>query len=247
MHNNCLNSFKDAYIEDADFYDENVLMLQWYAKNLIHSLKTRQSKSVLSLGIGHQIVSSLIIHEMKDVLENYCIVEGSNEIIQLFRSNHEDLIKTEIIYSMFEDFVPDKQYDAIEMGFVLEHVDNPHELLRHYSLFLKSDGIIYIAVPNARSLHRLVGNKAGILKDIYVLSDFDLRAGHKRYFDIDSIKALINQCNLHICKVEGIFLKSVSSNQMRCLRMSEAVLNGFFELARDYPEISNAIYIEAHK
>ncbi len=247
MDKSCLNCLKEAYAAGADFYDENIMMLQWYAKNMINSLKTRKSKSILSMGIGHGVVSSLIIREMIDSLENYCIVEGSDEIIKHFSSIHAELSKIEIICSMFEDFVPDKQYDAIEMGFVLEHIDDPERILNHYSLFLKPNGIIYIAVPNARSLHRLVGNKAGILKDIYALSDFDLTAGHKRYFDIDSLKALLKQCNFHICKIEGIFLKPVSSAQIRCLNLSEIILNGFLELARDYPEISNAIYIEAHK
>lgn len=242
-----LNGLREVYIDGAAFYDENIMMLNWYANNIINSLKSRESKNVLSLGIGHEIVSSLIIQEMLGLLDEYCIVEGSDEIIQHFCSNHTDLEAVKVSSCMFEDFVPDRRFDAIEMGFVLEHVDNPQKILNHYSSLLNPNGIIYIAVPNAKSLHRLVGNKAGLLADIYVLSQFDLDAGHKRYFDLDSLTALLNQCQLKIRKTEGIFLKPISSNQIEFLKLSKEILNGFLEIARDYPEISNAIYIEAHR
>ena len=43
--------------------------------------------------------------------------------------------------------------------------------------------MLAIVVPNARSLHRLIGERAGLIDDLYRLSEHDLAVGHRRYFD----------------------------------------------------------------
>jgi 2-polyprenyl-3-methyl-5-hydroxy-6-metoxy-1,4-benzoquinol methylase len=133
------------------------------------------------------------------------------------------------------------------MGFVLEHVADPALVLGRCAGFLTPRGVVAIAVPNARSLHRLVGQRAGLLDDLYRLSEADQALGHRRYFDRDSLVRLVEAAGLRVLACEGILLKCLTTAQLASLRLGPRVLRAFCELATGYPEIANAIYLEASR
>ena len=124
--------------------------------------------------------------------------------------------KPEVVEAYFETFEPQRRFDAIEMGFVLEHVDDPGLIVRRFKQFLKPGGFIGMAVPNARSLHRLIGHEAGLLDDVYKLSAEDRQLGHKRYFDLESFKRLAESEGLTVCRARGIMMKPVTTRQLEC-------------------------------
>ena len=128
---------------------------------------------------------------------------------------------------------------------MLEHVEDPLLLLQIYSKLLKPGGCMFIAVPNAKSLHRRLGHEAGLLDNIYKLSPHDLALGHKRYFDLESLRKIVSEAGLQIITIEGIYLKPFSLNQLRSLALSEDIMEALFKVASEYPELSNAIYLEA--
>jgi SAM-dependent methyltransferase len=194
--------------------------------------------------LGHKIVSQSIISNLGDILTKFIIIEGSSKMIRDFRKTIDLPPNVRLVKSLFEEFETTERFDAIEMGFILEHVDDPLLILKRYSTFLKAGGSIFISVPNARSLHRLIGYEAGLLDDLYRLSAYDLRLGHKRYFDSKSLEKLISRSGLDIVKREGIYLKPFSTSQLRSLHLLSEVTRALFSIGIDYPEIGNAIYLE---
>lgn len=241
-----LDNYQSAYTPEFRFTDENELILSFYAERMGNVLRAKKVKSILSLGIGHRIVSQSIIGEFKNNIERYVIVEGSPEIIADYKNRFPDLPKgVEIVHSYFEDFNVAEKFDAIEMGFVLEHVDDPAQIINIFKKFLKPGGTIFLAVPNAKSMHRQLGQLAGFLDDLYKLSPEDLQLGHKRYFDLDSFKKLINDCGLTIQKTEGNYMKPFTTGQIRSLNLKPEVWRALLEYGINYPESCNSIYIEA--
>lgn len=240
-----LNRYKSAYEDSFKFNDENQGMLQWYASKIIKNAITRNKLEMLSFGIGQHTVCRSIIKSLKDIIERYIIIEGSKEIIDAYIAKYSLEKGIDLVYSYFEDFETDKQFDIIEMGFVLEHVDDPSQIVKKYSKMLKPKGSLFVAVPNARSLHRLIGYQAGLLKDLYQLSDYDRQLGHKRYFDLKSVKKLIKRSGLKIVNIEGIFLKPITTDQMKLLAFPSEIMKALYQLGAEYPEISNSILIEA--
>lgn len=240
-----LDQYVDAYHSDFPFADENLGMLRAYASFFIDSVGRRTHIDVLSLGIGYQIVSQSIVRELGNRLASYTIVEGSRAVIAEFASQWSLARKPEILEDLFESFDPGRTFDAIEMGFVLEHVDDPALIVRRYKRFLKPGGFIGMAVPNARSLHRLIGHEAGLLDDVYKLSPEDRKLGHKRYFDLDSFRHLAESEGLDIKRARGIMIKPVTTDQLRLLDLPPEVGNALFKVADGLPAISNAVYIEA--
>jgi SAM-dependent methyltransferase len=241
-----LNTFKNAYNTGFKFYDENQWYLNQYSKYLINTVKKKSFKSILSLGVGFQAVSQSIVYLFESQLDKYCIVEGSIDIIEKFKKEH-NTGKIELVHSYFEDFNTTEKYDAIEMGFVLEHVDNPQLIINRFKEFLNPDGVIFISVPNAKSLHRLIGNKAGLLQNMYELSDYDLQLGHKRYFDLDILIQLILSCGLKVISKKGLMLKPITGKQIETLNWDATIIDALMDIGEEYPEISNCIYIEVTK
>jgi 2-polyprenyl-3-methyl-5-hydroxy-6-metoxy-1,4-benzoquinol methylase len=249
--NEDLNQYEPAYESDFKYNDENHAMLQWYASRLIEKASHSHTLDILSLGIGHQTVSLAIIDKLSSKLGRYVLIEGSQNIIENYIAEHQPGECVELVHSYFEEYVRNLAdnllFDIIEMGFVLEHVENPLYIMKQYRQLLKANGSIFIAVPNAKSLHRLIGHKAGLLEDLHQLSEHDLQLGHKRYFDLESIKELVLKAGLKIASIEGVFLKPITTDQIKKLNFSREIMGALYQIGQVYPEISNAILIEARQ
>ena len=240
-----LDEYVDAYHGDFPFADENLGMLRSYASYFIESMGERGGIDVLSLGIGYQVVSQSIVRDLGNRLASYTIVEGSRAVIREFEAQWPLDRKPKVVEAYFESFEPTRSYDAIEMGFVLEHVDDPALIIRRFKQFLKPGGFIGMAVPNARSLHRLIGHEAGLLDDVYKLSAEDHQLGHKRYFDLHTFRQLAEQEGLVVRRSRGIMMKPVTTKQLALLNFSPELNRALYKVADGLPAISNALYIEA--
>ena len=176
--------------------------------------------------------------------DDHTSVEGSSNVIKNYLSKFPHKPK-KIIESYFEDFETSRKFDVIIMGFILEHVNDPVEILQKYRSFLKDDGILFAAVPNAKSLNRRVGFHAGLLDDYYKLTENDYALGHQRYYDLEKFHNDFSVSGYKILSTEGIFLKPITTGQFETLRMDDEVINGFCVAGINYPELSLGILVEA--
>jgi 2-polyprenyl-3-methyl-5-hydroxy-6-metoxy-1,4-benzoquinol methylase len=234
-----------GYGADFPYHDENLVMLDWYASRFERTLRARRARRVLSLGIGHQVVSRRLSALVGSVVDSFTIVEGSQARIDELAASGELAPGVDVVRGYFEDFRPQAPLDAVEMGFVLEHVADPALLLSRYAGFLAPQGVLLIAVPNARSLHRLIGERAGLIDDLYRLSEHDLAVGHRRYFDRAGLLALIADAGLRATACEGILLKPLTTAQLKQLGLDARVMRALCEVGQGHPDIANALYVEA--
>lgn len=240
-----LDSQRNAYRPEFRFFDENAGALRWYAERLADLCGRTQARSVLSLGIGQGAVCARLLELLAtDGLAHYAIVEGSRAAIAELPATTRQLPGFFVYETLFERLEISERFDVIEMGFVLEHVDDPAFVLERYREFLEVGGTIAVAVPNACSLHRLIGHEAGLLPDLFQLSPDDRALGHQRYFDLERLRSLARKAGLAVRLEEGIFLKPVTTAQLASLQLSEAVREGLFRVAKRLPAIANAIYLE---
>jgi SAM-dependent methyltransferase len=241
-----LDNYVKSYTSEFPYSEENYLMLATYGERLAQYIQKHEVGSALSLGIGYVEVARRLLAELASgVLERYVVVDGAPQIIGDFRRSIDIMPDgLELIEGYFETFTAPGCFDVIEAGFILEHVDDPSFVLNRLHQFLAPGGRIFIAVPNACSLHRLIGYKAGLLEDMYALSPSDLALGHKRYFDLQTLSVLVRDAGFKIGKVEGLFLKPFTTSQLSSLDLSPSIWQALLEVSAGYPEISNAIYIE---
>ena len=198
-----LDGQRGAYQPGFRFFGENERSLHWYAERVGALARRTPGGSVVSLGIGHGIV----LRHLAKLLEagtigRYLVVEGSGAAIAELRTALDLPANLGLVESWFERFESSERFDLVEMGFVLEHVDDPALVLRRFRDRLTPTGRIAVAVPNARSLHRLIGHEAGLLSDLYRLSAEDQQLGHQRYFDLSSLRRLLEDAGLTVVVVD---------------------------------------------
>jgi 2-polyprenyl-3-methyl-5-hydroxy-6-metoxy-1,4-benzoquinol methylase len=225
-----------AYQNDFPYALDNRLILNWYPHRIIRLAKGR---SMLELGLGHGY-SSLIFSRHFPV---YTVVEGSTALIQQFRESHPD-VPVDVRCAYFEDFVAEMHYDHIVMGFILEHVDDPGQILRRYKQFLAPQGSLFVSVPNCEALNKRLGYEAGLIDHLETLSDADRLLGHQRLFTLKSLTDLCQREGFSIGSVEGIFLKPIATAQILELKLSEPILKAMLKVGVDYPELSVGILME---
>lgn len=238
-----LDQYKGAYEDTFPYYWDETLLLDAYVRKLIAATAGRKDVRALSLGIGRQIVSRALFENI--ALAEYHVIEGSAEIIADYRREANPPAFVQLHNAYFEDIMFDRPFDVIEMGFVLEHVDDPELILRRYRQFLAPGGLLFVAVPNARSLHRLLGHAAGLMPDIYSLSQSDLDLGHKRYFDSESITKLVEDCGYTVTARHGLMLKPFTSRQIHSLGMGPTLDQALINVGYGLPDVANGILIEA--
>lgn len=193
--------------------------------------------SYLELGIG----DSLILPALVAMFERVHVVEGSANLIAQHVNRFSQVA---FVHSLFEEYDPRTQFSNVGMNFVLEHVTDPLMLLTRYAGFLAPKGKIFVSVPNAASLHRLVGHRAGILKDIGEMSDIDRRLGHKRFWSYGQWMELFAAAKLKVVSSAGLYLKPLTTQQLESLQLPENIVHGFCKLGLEWPQISNSCFFE---
>jgi 2-polyprenyl-3-methyl-5-hydroxy-6-metoxy-1,4-benzoquinol methylase len=231
-----LDNYIVAY-DQGQLYNYDIdIWHKWYTKRLKELFK---GEKCLELGIGHGFTT----HVFSKHFQSYKVIEGSPKIIEKFKQTLPDS-NIDIELSYFEDFESSEVFDVIIMGYILEHVDDPELILKKYKDFLSENGSIFVIVPNGSALNRRFGLKAGFIKSLDEISDFDLTFGHKRTFTYESLLDLVKQCGFEIERCEGIFLKPMSTKQMVAANIPESIIEAMCEVAVEYPELSACILLE---
>lgn len=236
-HTNQLDQHLKAY-QGENLYDfDNHILLKWYPKRVRQF--SQDSRSLLELGLGHGITAT----EFGRHFERHVIIDASPAVIENFRRTFPDS-KAEIIESYFENFSTAERFDVIVFGFILEHVDDPLVVLRHFRQFLAPGGRMFVTVPNAEVLNRRLGHLAGMLPDMTELSDHDRLLGHKRYYTVKTLRDDLELAGYQVRRMEGIYLKPLTTQQMLSHNFDERLLDAFCQVAIDYPELSCGLLAE---
>ncbi len=201
-------------------------------------LRYMRPGSVLELGPAEGVMTDILYPKNKN---DYTIVDGSMKFVRELTDRYPGIIG---IYELFEDFKPERKFDNIILGHVLEHVLQPVELLKICKNWLAKDGRILTAVPNKNSIHRQAAVKMGLLKALDDFSEKDIRHGHRRVYGIASLKEDFANANLNIIQMGGYWLKPLSDRQLE-ENWTLEMLNAFLYLGELYPDIAAEIYIIA--
>jgi len=231
---NKLDAHVAAY-KGENLYDfDNEILLTWYPHRIV--MNSKGASSVLELGLGHGFTTNIFSKKFN----RHVVLEGSPAVILNFRKKFPEC-DAQIIETYFEEFNTEEKFDVIVMGFILEHVDDPFEIISRYKQFLSPGGKIFLAVPNAEVLNRRLGHFAGMMGNMETLSENDLLLGNKRYYTVSSLSAEVERAGYQVDKMEGIYLKPFTTSQIISLNLNEKIIHALCEVGVDYPELSCGI------
>lgn len=232
---------------DEKFHLEQIANVSLYAAgansaSIRYSFKIAErflnGKTVLEMGPAEGVMTALLATTGKQLT----LVEGSALFCQSLK---ERFPQAEVVNSLFEEFQPKGSYDNIILGHVLEHVQNPVDiLLRARKWLTPGTGRLFAAVPNARSLHRQAAVIMGLLPQEDSLNPMDIHHGHRRVFNPESFRNVFSQAGMQIEIFGGYWMKPVSNKQTEESWTPE-MLDAFMQLGERYPDIAGEIYVLA--
>ena len=132
------------------------------------------------------------------------------------------------------------------MEHILEHVDNPIDIMIRAKEWLSDNGVMILGVPNALSIHRLVAVKMGLLKAPNELNERDYQLGHQRVYSMETFIKDIKEAGLTIIEKGGVFFKPLSNGQIET-NWNDNMIEGFYELGKDFPENAAEIFVVCKK
>jgi hypothetical protein len=109
---------------------------------------------------------------------------------------------------------------------------------------MKSETLLAIGVPNAKSIHRLAAVEMSFLKSIYELNERDHELGHHRIYDFDLLEKDIVDAGLKARDKIGVFFKPLSNKQINETWTND-MIEGFYKLGFQFRENAAEIYIIA--
>jgi 2-polyprenyl-3-methyl-5-hydroxy-6-metoxy-1,4-benzoquinol methylase len=127
------------------------------------------------------------------------------------------------------------------MEHIREHVEGPVELLARVRGWLKPRGRLLVGVPHGHSIHRLVAVKMGLLGDPCELNSRDHALGHRRVYTRATLSRDLEAGGLRIEELGGVFFKPLSNKQIQD-HWTEEMINGFYELGKEFPENAAELY-----
>lgn len=229
-----LDSHVAAY-QGRNLYDfDNEILLTWYPKRIV--MHSAGAKSILELGLGHGYATEIFSKNF----ERQVVLEGSHAVIDNFHKKFPEC-EARVIETRFESFSTSEKFDVIVMGFVLEHVDDPFEIISRYKHFMAPGAKMFLAAPNAEALNRRLGYLAGLLGDMGEMSQNDRLLGHKRYYTVDTLTEVINRAGCRVEMMEGIYLKPLTTSQIISLDLDDKIIQALCEVGVAYPELSCGI------
>jgi len=223
-------------IAQNDFYETDTNSVTVKYSHDIFSRYFRKG-SILELGPAEGVMTERLYYDGVDMTA----VEGSKLFCDILKKRFPDLT---VHHSLFEEYQPDRTFDNIILGHVLEHVDDAVQILSLCRTWLSEGGRVFAAVPNAMSLHRQGAVIMGLLDSEKTMSELDYRYGHQRVFDPISFREPFTKAGLCIERFGGYWLKPVSNDQIE-KNWSREMLDAFMQLGERYPDIAGEIYVIA--
>ncbi|HEX8605418.1 MAG TPA: class I SAM-dependent methyltransferase [Pseudoduganella sp.] len=196
-----------------------------------------QGDNVLEMGPAEGVMTRLLAATGKKLT----VIEASGAYCTELVRKYPQVT---VVHTLFEEYQPQEQFDYIILGHVLEHVQDPVDILRRAAVWLKPGGRMFAAVPNARSLHRQGAVLMGMLPQEDSLNDSDIRHGHRRVFNPESFRNTFMQAGLKVELFGGYWIKPVSNKQIED-NWTPEMLEAFMQLGERYPDIAAEIYVVA--
>jgi 2-polyprenyl-3-methyl-5-hydroxy-6-metoxy-1,4-benzoquinol methylase len=244
---NSRNSTQEFLEQSAADYHDKIVdgwqnLYQKKREYLYQCLKKYQVRDrALELGSADGIMTQKLCHDFKAIT----VVDGSAAFLQQVREK----VKADnlhLVHSLFEDYSTEEKFNTIFMTHILEHLDDPVAVLRRSQEWLAIGGRLLIAVPNANSLHRLVGVKMGMLPHKDALNEQDRMLGHQRVYTPDLLKQHVREAGFKVVHFGGVMVKPISNRQIE-QQWSDELIDAYFALGEDMPELCSEIYVVAEK
>lgn len=193
----------------------------------------------LEIGAYKGAMTSLI----SESLGNLTVVEAAEDLALELTTKFPGV---QVVNSLVEDWDVDQRFDNIFLVHTLEHIDDRHSVLLKLKSLLSANGRLFIAVPNAGALSRLIAVQMGIVDFPEAITEGERLHGHTVTFNLNTLREEILESGLHIIESGGVVVKTLANFQIDAGIETGIISLDYLEacnkLAKSYPEFSSSIY-----
>ncbi len=173
-------------------------------------------------------------------------VEASDVAVGEARSRLGERVS--FVNAMFETVQLPKRYDNIVMTHVLEHLDDPVQVLKRINdEWLAEKGRFFLVCPNANAPSRQIAVKMGLISHNAAVTPAEAEHGHRITYSLDTLERDAVRAGLKVVHRSGIFFKALANFQWDRLLQTDIVskeyLEGCFQLGQVYPDLCASIFL----
>ena len=187
---------------------------------------------------------------LRQTFDDITCVEASDEAIRVAKSELGEQVS--FINGLFEEVVLERRFDNIIMTHVLEHLDDPVQVLKRVNNEWLSDaGRFFLACPNANAPSRQIAVKMGLISHNCAVTPAEAQHGHRITYTLDTLERDARAGGLKVVHRSGIFFKALANFQwdklLRTDIISAAYLEGCYQLGQQYPDLCSSIFLLCEK
>ena len=156
--------------------------------------------------------------------------------------------KVKFVNALFEEVRLPKRYDHIVLTHVLEHLDDPVQVLKRINdEWLSEKGRLFLVCPNANAPSRQIAVKMGLISHNTAVTPAESAHGHRCSYTFDTLERDATVSGLRVIHRSGIFFKALANFQWdRILQtdiISKDYLDGCYKLGQQYPDLCASIFL----
>ncbi len=202
--------------------------------------------SLLELGCFKGDFTKKFIEYFDDIT----CVEASSEAIEEAKQKVPSNVK--FINNLFENVELPKKYDNIILTHVLEHLDDPVQVLKRINdEWLNDGGRLFLVTPNAMAPSRQIAVKMGLITHNCVVTPAEKEHGHRITYTLDTLERDAKEAGLNVVHRSGIFFKALANFQWDKLLQTDIIskeyLDACYDLGQQYPELCSSIFLMCEK
>lgn len=150
--------------------------------------------------------------------------------------------------ALFESVRLPRQFDNIVLTHVLEHLDDPVQVLRRINNeWLADGGRFFLVCPNANAPSRQIAVKMGLISHNAAVTPAEAEHGHRCTYTLDTLERDAVAAGLKVVHRSGIFFKALANFQWDRLLKTDIIspeyLDGCYKLGQQYPDLCSSIFL----
>ncbi|WP_291588236.1 class I SAM-dependent methyltransferase [Comamonas sp. UBA7528] len=229
------NAAHEKYAYSFDFDIMHPYMLKSFSTFL-------RPGNLLELGSYQGKFTERLLQHFDDVT----CVEASSDAIAIAKKRLGNRIQQ--VEGMFEHINLPRQYDNIVMTHVLEHLDDPVQVLQRVNReWLSETGRFFLVCPNANAPSRQIAVKMGLISHNAAVTPAEAEHGHRITYALDTLERDASRAGLRVVHRSGIFFKALANFQWDRLLQTDIIskeyLEGCYQLGQQYPDLCSSIML----
>lgn len=239
-----IDAYWDTYKSLYGF--ESVLKI-YRARKILEVMNRYSPKTVLEIGCGYEpsfvdypeFTQFVAVEPGENAFEHVSSISQSDNRVVALKGRFEEVYGT----------IPATTFDMVILPGVLHELENVQEVLETISKVSNSNTIFYVNVPNASSMHRLLGLEMGIINAPDQKTSRNVVLEQNKVYSSLTVLEELRAAWPHMTVLESgtFFLKPFTHEQMEAMasdgHLNKEIFEGLYKISHSFPDHGCELFV----